>query len=53
MNFTSGKTGIWPLAAPENQGFIKMHNFPRGKNLGTRCFYINNIWEEEGHCLVC
>jgi hypothetical protein len=24
----------------------------RGKDLGTRCFYIYNIWEEAGHCFV-
>jgi hypothetical protein len=24
LNVTSGKSGIWPLAAPENQGFEKM-----------------------------
>jgi hypothetical protein len=24
MNVTSGKSGIWPLAAPENQGFVKL-----------------------------
>jgi hypothetical protein len=26
---TSGKSGIWPLAAPENQGFRKLRKFPR------------------------
>jgi hypothetical protein len=32
---TSGKSGIWPLAAPENHGFGKMRKFPReGKDLG-------------------
>jgi hypothetical protein len=53
MNFTSGKSGIWPLAAPENQGFVKLRKFPRGKDLGTRCFCIYSIWEEAGRCLVC
>jgi hypothetical protein len=27
---TSGKSEIWPLAAPENQGFRKLQKFPRG-----------------------
>jgi hypothetical protein len=31
MNVTSGKSRIWPLAAPENQGFGKLRKFPRGK----------------------
>ena len=31
MNVTSGKSGIWPLEALENQGFVKMEKFPRGK----------------------
>jgi hypothetical protein len=26
---TSGKSGIWPLVAPENQGFRKIRKFPR------------------------
>jgi hypothetical protein len=26
---TSGKSVIWPLAAPENQGFRKLRKFPR------------------------
>jgi hypothetical protein len=53
MNFTSGKSGIWPLAAPENQGFVKMQKLPRGKDLGTRFFLIYSIWEEAGHYLIC
>jgi hypothetical protein len=28
---TSGKSEIWPLAAPGNQGFRKLRKFPRGK----------------------
>jgi hypothetical protein len=28
---TSGKSVIWPLEAPENQGFGKLQKFPRGK----------------------
>jgi hypothetical protein len=28
---TSGKSRIWPLAAPEKQGFENMQKFPRGK----------------------
>jgi hypothetical protein len=33
---TSGKSKIWPLAAPKNQGFRKLGKFPRGgkKDLG-------------------
>jgi hypothetical protein len=27
---TSGKSGIWPLAAPENQGFRKLRKLPMG-----------------------
>jgi hypothetical protein len=26
---TSGKSRIWPLATPENQGFRKLRKFPR------------------------
>jgi hypothetical protein len=26
---TSGKSVIWPLASPENQGFRKLRKFPR------------------------
>jgi hypothetical protein len=37
---TSGKSEIWPLAAPENQGFRKLRKFPReGKDLGKRIFF--------------
>jgi hypothetical protein len=33
--FTSGKLVIWPLAAPENQGFRKLQNSQgREKDLG-------------------
>jgi hypothetical protein len=33
---TSGKSDIWPLAAPENQGFRKLRKSPKGgkKDLG-------------------
>ena len=27
---TSGKSEIWPLADPKNQGFRKLLKFPRG-----------------------
>jgi hypothetical protein len=27
----SGKSRIWPLAAPKNQGLGKLRKFPRGK----------------------
>jgi hypothetical protein len=29
MIVTSGKSGIWPLVAPENHGFRKLQKFPR------------------------
>ena len=28
---TSGKSRIWPLEAPENQGFGKLRKFSRGR----------------------
>jgi hypothetical protein len=35
MIITSGKSVIWPLVAPENQGFRKLQKFPReGKRPG-------------------
>jgi hypothetical protein len=34
LNVTSGKSRIWPLAAPENQGFGRLRKFPRGKDQG-------------------
>ena len=35
--FTSGKSRIWPLATPKNQGFGKLRKFPReGKYLGKK-----------------
>jgi hypothetical protein len=38
MIVTSGKSVIWPMAAPENQGFRKLRKLPRrekdlGKNI--------------------
>jgi hypothetical protein len=37
---TSGKSRIWPLAAPENQGFGKLQKLPRGeKDLGKKDFF--------------
>jgi hypothetical protein len=46
--FTSGKLVIWPLAAPENQGFRKLRKFPRkGKDLGKLQI---SICEEAGRC---
>jgi hypothetical protein len=55
MIVTSGKLGIWPLAALENQGFRKLQKFPsEGKNLGKNiCFWIYSICEEAGCCIVC
>ena len=47
MIVTSGKSKIWPLAAPENQGFRKLRKFPReGKYLGKNIFWIYSICEE-------
>jgi hypothetical protein len=38
---TSGKSDIWPLAAPENQGFRNLRKFPRGgKNLGKNICFV-------------
>ena len=31
LNVISGKSRIWPLAAPENQGFGKSVKIPKGK----------------------
>jgi hypothetical protein len=40
MIITSGKSEIWPLAAPENQGFRKLLKFLReGKDLCKRIFF--------------
>jgi hypothetical protein len=46
---TSGKSGIWPLAAPENQGFGKLRKFPRGeKDLGIFGFgYIAYVRRQD------
>jgi hypothetical protein len=46
---TSGKSVIWPLEAPENQGFRKLRKSPKeGKDLGKKL--LNNICEEVGRC---
>jgi hypothetical protein len=50
---TSGKSGIWPLEAPENQGFGKLRKFPRGKRPRHFWFGIYSICEEARRCLVC
>jgi hypothetical protein len=51
---TSGKSGIWPLAAPENQGFRKLQKFRReGKDLGKNIVLIYSICVKAGHVLVC
>ena len=45
---TSGKLMIWPLAAPENQGFRKLRKFQRRKkDLGKLQI---SICEESGRC---
>jgi hypothetical protein len=39
MIVPSGKSRIWPLAAPKNHGFRKLGKFPReGKYLGKTLF---------------
>jgi hypothetical protein len=42
MIVTSGKSGIWPLTTPKNQGFRKLQKFPReGKRPRQKdCFDI-------------
>jgi hypothetical protein len=49
---TSDKSMIWPLEAPENQGFRKLRKSPKG---GKKTWekLINSICEEAGHCQVC
>jgi hypothetical protein len=50
---TSGKSDIWPLAAPENKGFRKMRkSHPKGGKK-TWAKLINSICEEAGHCQIC
>ena len=49
--FTSGKLMIWPLAAPENQGFRNLQKFQgREKYLGKLQI---SICEEARRCGVC
>jgi hypothetical protein len=52
---TSGKSEIWPLAAPENQGFRKLRKFPRGEEIPRQKGFVllNSICEEAGRCRVC
>jgi hypothetical protein len=53
LMITSGKSDIWPLAAPENQGLRKTVKIPkRGKRPGQKK-WINSICEEAGRCQVC
>ena len=48
MICTSGKLMIWPLEAPENQGFRKLRKFQRRKkDLGKLQI---SICEEAGRC---
>jgi hypothetical protein len=52
LMITSGKSDIWPLAAPENQGLRKAAKIPKGgKRPGKK--WINSICEEAGRCQVC
>ena len=45
MSFTSGKSRIWPLSTPKNQGFGNMRKLPReGKYLGKN-IVLNSICE--------
>ena len=50
---TSGKSVIWPMAAPENQGFRKLRKSATKGGKKTREKLINNICEEAGRCQVC
>ena len=51
---TSGKSEIWPLAAPGNQGFGKMRKFLYlEKTLAQMLLGIYRIWEEARCYLVC
>jgi hypothetical protein len=48
----SGKSDIWPLEAPENQGLRELRKSPKeGKRPGQKL--INSICEEAGRCQVC
>ena len=53
INVTSGKSRIWPLEAPKNDGFGRMWKFPRGKRPRHIFFWIYSIWEEAVRFLVC
>jgi hypothetical protein len=48
----SGKLGIWPLAAPENQGLRKLQKNPKGGKK-TWAKLTNSLCEEAGCCQVC
>ena len=50
---TSGNSGIWPSAAPENQGFRNLRKFPREGKDHARIWLINSICEEVGRCRLC
>ena len=52
LMITSGKSEIWPLAAPENQGLRKVVKITKGgKRPGQK--WINSICEEARRCQVC
>jgi hypothetical protein len=52
LMITSGKSNIWPLVAPENQGLRKATKIPKGgKRPGQK--WINSICEEAGRRQVC
>jgi hypothetical protein len=52
LMITSGKSEIWPLAAPESQGLRKLKIPKGGKRPGQRK-WIYSICEEAGRCQVC
>ena len=42
--FTSGKCGIWPLAAPKNQGFVKLGIFQGRKERPRHKMHIKKTY---------
>jgi hypothetical protein len=53
MIMRSGKSKIWPLVAPENQGLRKLRKSPKEGKRPRQKKFINSICEEAGHCHVC
>ena len=50
---TSGKSEIWPLTTPKNQGFRKLRKFPPKGGKKTWEKWIYSICEEAGRYQVC